>query len=281
MKQSEAPKEALKEQVEDYCKKRAISRAEFARKAGVSTATLSAIDNGDFSKVSDKMARKITALIESESTEAKLFNTADFEAVVRLCETAQRYKLMIGLIGDTGTGKTTSLTAYSARPNVYRLTFEKSMNPRQFFSAMLRAMGIEFEGCVCAMIGRISEELNKREAPLLIIDEAGKMTQAVMLYLHDLREKTKKACGVVLAGMPYFKENLQKNAGRAKEGYSEFLRRVNIWHALGGLSASEAKYIALERGITDPDKAQAFSKLKRFGDLENEILLYQIMNGVI
>lgn len=247
-------------------------------KAGVSEATLSAIENERWEKVSAAMVRKLQSLIKSE-TAGSIYETADFAAVMNLCDKARKHRLMIGLTGDTGTGKTTSLTAYSRNRNTYRITFEKSMNPKQFFTSLLREMGVDFAGNINAMINRAADELNCKDEPLLIIDEAGKITHPVLLYLHDLREKTKGNCGVVLAGMPYFRENLKKGALRGKEGYSEFLRRVNLWHTLSGLSAGEVRYIAGMHGITDPERVRELSRGRRFGDLMNEIYLEKILKN--
>ena len=268
----------LKGLISEYCAGRGISKADFAVKADVSEATLSAIENERWEKVSAAMVRKLQSLIKSE-TAGSIYETADFAAVMNLCDKARKHRLMIGLTGDTGTGKTTSLTAYSRNRNTYRITFEKSMNPKQFFTSLLREMGVDFAGHINAMINRAADELNCKDEPLLIIDEAGKITHPVLLYLHDLREKTKGNCGVVLAGMPYFRENLKKGALRGKEGYSEFLRRVNLWHTLSGLSAGEVRYIAGMHGITDPERVRELSRGRRFGDLMNEIYLEKILKN--
>lgn len=207
----------------------------------------------------------------------ELFNTSDFEAVFRLCETARRHHLMIGLIGDTGTGKTTATKAFALKRNVIRIVYEKSMNPRIFFSSLLKLMNIDFEGRVYSEVDMIGDLLNRMDNPLLIIDEAGKIPHALFLHLHDLRERTKDNAGIVLAGMPYFKSNLQKLANRGKEGCSEFLRRINIWHELEGLSTKEAKAVITANGIDDPERLNELSRKRRFGDLMNEIVLDKVM----
>ena len=128
------------------------------------------------------------------------------------------------------------------------------------------------------MINRAADELNRLDNPLLIIDEAGKLNHTMILYLHVLRDKVRNNCGIVLAGMPYFKTNLQHYADREKEGYAEFLRRINIWQAFGGLSGKEIEEICCKNGITAPEKIRELKRKRRFGDLMNEIYLYKIMN---
>lgn len=211
--------------------------------------------------------------------DTRLFNTVDFEAVLKLCDTAREHHLMIGLTGDTGTGKTTATREYAKRDGVTRVSYEKSMNPRLFFVMLLREMGVDHEGNIHDMINKVADTLNEIQAPLLIIDEAGKMPHAMILHLHDLREKIKDHAGIVLAGMPYFKTNLQKFASKGKEGCSEFFRRVNLWHTLEGLSAGEARAICQASGIKDPERLRELSRKRRFGDLVNEIVLEEILSG--
>jgi len=272
----EDEKKSLKSRISRYCEERGISKADFAVKSSVSGATLSAVEKEQWGKISAAMVYKLRSALERDNA-GLIYDTTDYDAVMRLCDSARENRLMIGLIGDTGTGKTTALKAYGRNRNVYRIAFEKSMNPRQFFAAMLKEMGVGYEGSVNAMMNRAADELNHKESPLLVVDEAGKMTRPVMLHLHDLREKTSGNCGVVLAGMPYFRTNLQKDACKGKEGCSEFLRRINIWHELGGLSPSEAKYIAESSGIKSKEKIRELSRRRRFGDLVNDMLLIKIL----
>lgn len=229
----------------------------------------------------EKVNQTINNVNMETSNHVKLFNTADFEAVFKACDKARRYHLMVGLIGDTGMGKTTSITEYSKKRNVIRISYEKSMNPRLFFSALLKKLGVDYEGRVYSEIDMATDLLKRMDNPLLIIDEAGKIPHTLFLHLHDLRERTKDDAGVILTGMPYFKNNLQKFSNRGKEGCSEFLRRINVWHELQGLSREESMTVAKNHGITDPDKLKEFARIRRFGDLMNKILLEQIVKEEI
>lgn len=206
---------------------------------------------------------------------SELYQTNDLLSVVRQCEMTQDHKLMTGLIADTGMGKTTSLKAYAGRENVFMVTVDKTMNAKGLFLKILDVLGANFDGNIHDVMLRIAEVLNSLNSPLLIIDEAGKLNHVMMLYLHDLREYTKDNCGILLAGMPYFKSRLVKMAEKQKEGCSEFLRRINVWHELEGLSRKEIEYICQSDGI-ESDFKQYYGL--RFGDLMNKILLDKITN---
>jgi DNA transposition AAA+ family ATPase len=186
---------------------------------------------------------------------------------------------MIGLIGDTGMGKSTTLKAASMRANTYYCYIDPTLTPKVFLKGLLRDMGISFDGSLNAMLNRAADELNMLNAPLLLLDECGKLSDAMVLMLHSLRDKTILNCGMVLAGMPNFKNRLIGHVNRGKTGYSEFFRRINMWHELKGLAASEITYVLNANGITDKEAQRDFRRLNRFGDLMNEILLYNSVNN--
>lgn len=211
----------------------------------------------------------------------EIYETVDFNSVQRLCDKARTHKLMVGLTGDTGLGKSTSLDTYQGSHNhVIKVVVDKTMNAKRLYVHILDKLDVKFEGNIHDVMLKIAEVLNGLPDPLLIVDEAGKMNHVMMLYMHDLREYTKANCGIVLAGMPYFKSNLQKYAGKEKEGCSEFLRRINLWHTLSGLNRSEIEYICREEGLTDAEHIKTFYRYKRFGDLLNAIMLDKVLEEV-
>lgn len=205
----------------------------------------------------------------------ELYNTKDLDSVFKQCEKTRSHRLMTGLLADTGMGKSTSLKGYARRENVFMVTVDKTMNAKRFFLNIADVLGISFDGNIHDVMMKIASELNSLDKPLLIIDEAGKLNHVMMLYLHDLREYTKDNCGILLAGMPYFRTRLIKFSEKQKEGCSEFLRRINIWHELTGLSRKEIEYICQSEGVTGSYKE--YYGL-RFGDLMNKILLDKINN---
>lgn len=271
-------KSEIKKAVNNYCSERGISKNDLAIKSGISDSTLCNLENERWNSLSNAMLLRIWNFVTFNNVE-NLCSTADFVSTFKLCDKARKYHFMVGLTADTGMGKTTAVTAYARQRNVFYLCYDKTMNPRQFFVRLLRELAYPFDGNMNEMISRAADELNRLDSPLLIIDEAGKLNHTMILYLHVLRDKTRSNCGIVLAGMPYFKTNMQHYADREKEGYAEFLRRINIWQAFGGLSGKEVEEICKKNGVTDPSRIKELKRIRRFGDLMNEIYLEKIMKG--
>lgn len=266
----------IKKAVNQYCKDKGLSKCDFSVKSGISDATLSNLEAERWDKLSTAMLIRIWNFCNQNIVE-DLYSTTDFVSTFKICDKARKYHFMIGLTADTGMGKTTAISAYSRRKNVFYVCYDKTMNPRQFFISLLRELAYPFDGNLNEMIARAADELNRMESPLLIIDEAGKLNQTMILYLHVLRDKIKGNCGVVLAGMPYFKDNMQRMASKEKEGYAEFLRRINLWHSFVGLQPKEIEDICTSNGITTPERIKELKRKRRFGDLMNEIYLEKVM----
>lgn len=273
-------KAEIKKAVNDYCEERGLSKSSFAFKCGISDATITALMKEKWDTLSKEMYIRIWNFMNRDKFDG-LYQNVDFTSTVNACDKARKYRFMIGITADTGMGKTTALRTYARQKNVFYVSYDKTMNASQFFVALLRELSIPFTCTLNDMMNFAVDRLNRLEAPLLIIDEAGKLTHSMILYLQVLRDRTCGNCGIVLAGMPYFKANLQKNAAREKEGYAEFLRRVNVWHSFAGLQPKEIEEICSIHGVKDKEKIRDLKRCKRFGDLMNEIYLYQIMEGMI
>jgi len=267
-------KEEIKKAINSYCQLKGISKNELATQIGISGATLSKIESNNWDSIHEKLWRKIWVRVGENTPD--IFETVDFKSCITSCDIARKHRFMVGLIGDTGMGKTTALNAYSMRKNTFYVSYDKTMKPKQFFITLLKEMGIDFDGSINEMVSKIADDLNTMSNPLLIIDESGKITHTMILYLHVLRDMTKKNCGIVLSGMPYFKNHLVKFSNKQKEGYAEFYRRINIWHSLTGLSRSEIQYICNSYDITNDQVIKDMQQHKRFGDLYNAIVLHQI-----
>lgn len=271
-------KSEIRKAVKDYCKNKGIRLTDFAVKCDVPFDVTNALEHEDWSKLPKGFLIKLWNFVNRNQVD-ELYQSIDFISTFNACDKARKYHFMVGITADTGMGKTTALSVYSKQKNVFYISYDKTMKPNQFFAGLMRELSIPYYGTLNEMIGRIAEHLNRLENPLLIIDEAGKLGHAMILYLHVLRDKTNGNCGIVLAGMPYFKTNLQKMASREKEGYAEFLRRINIWHSFQGLQTGEIKEICHLHGITDKDEIRALRTYKRFGDLMNNIYLTKISSG--
>ncbi|WP_316777744.1 ATP-binding protein [Pedobacter antarcticus] len=270
-------KPEIKKAITEYCEVKAISRNELAAQIGVSGATLSNMVNDKWDNIDDRMWLRVFNYVRSDNA-GKLYSTTDFNAVTNLCEQAKSKHYMSGLIADYGMGKTTALKAYARNENVFYIYYDCNMKPKHFFYELGKQMGYEYDASVYDQVKKACDTLNTLVYPLIIVDESSKLSDAMLMTLHVLRDKTINNCGLVLAGMPYFKNNLIKKAQKQKVGISEFLSRIMIWHELEGLRSTEIEYICQTNGITNKKVVSGLKTFKKFRDLSNEILLHNTLS---
>lgn len=261
----------------DYCNAKGVSMNNLAIQMDVSSATLSKIKNDNWNSIDDQLLLKVWDYVRPINP-AKMYTTSDYNAVVNACNQAKKNHFMVGLLADTGMGKTTSLKTYARAENVYYIYYDSNMRPKHFFAHLGRLLGYDFEGNMYEMVNKACDTLNTQKSPVILIDEASKLTDAMLYALHVLRDKTMHNCGIVLAGMPYFRANLVKKANKQKVGISEFLNRIMIWNELKGLTTKEIEYICNDHGISDKSVISRMKTFKRFRDLNNEILLHNTIN---
>jgi len=145
------------------------------------------------------------------------------------------------------------------------------MRPKELFEDILTSMGVSFTGTISRVIQKLTNELNTQDAPLIIIDEAGKLNQVVLMYLHDLWDGIETSSGVVLAGVGYFKTNLLKAVRKEKEGMPEFNSRIGYWQELANPTKAEIKAICKHNGVTDEEEIKQVLNAKDFRYL-NQII---------
>lgn len=198
--------------------------------------------------------------------------TSNFETIERICTDAQKKHKLTAIIGYTGAGKTTALKSYcTATKNTYYVECKNSMNRKQFLQAVLIQLGVNYYGTVYDMVETIVREINTKQNPLLVIDEAGKLNMNLILDLHDLRNATIDKAGMVLAGCEYFQNNIEKKANDQKQGYPEFHSRVINWNVLAKPTKTEIKAIAESNGITNLETIKEFYKHSNYRLLYNAI----------
>jgi hypothetical protein len=268
-------REKLTTALPDYLRLNGCDRERLALKAGVKKAYIDDMVKG--LDVPEHLWRQVFKIVNPDVMQ-DVYMTEDLKRGQKAADAAAKHHLCIGLIGDTGQGKTMLADLLTQRENTYCFTIRESTTPRIFLDSLLLLMRTYCLGSTHNMLHNVAKKLNSLENPLLIIDEAGKLNNKMILCLHDLRNLTEKKCGMLMCGMPYFHRKLIDGRNAGKLGYSEFFRRINIWEHLQGLTPNEVNYVLEQNGITDAEMKRKCRRITGMGDLLNEINLYRAFN---
>ena len=258
--------------INDWKEQKKWSGNHIASVAEVNPAVISFILNDKIESVTIESLNSIIAALRPK-TNFNLVGTSNYNTIFSICKDAKTHHKLTGIIGYPGAGKSTALyDYYRQNKNVFYVESKNSMNRKQFLHEVLLCFNINFMGSVYSMVKLIIDELNKSESPLLIIDEAGKLSTSLILDLHDIRNATINNAAIIMAGCEYFKENILKAVAKDKIGYPEFYSRVVNWNVLSRPTKAEIKAICENNGVTDEDTIKNLSKLNNYRMLYNAIM---------
>ena len=249
------------------------SQNTLAFKMGVSAATVSNIRSGKWAAIAPPMWNKIASFLGVQAEAWPLFETPNYRRVLNVCQDSQEHHKMLGIADYTGGGKSTALRTYAKQnPNCYYVLCTTIMGRRQFVQAILQSMGLEDAGNIAAGVQTITERLNEVGTGLLILDDAGKLSDMNLLLVQVLYDQTEFQAGIVLAGTEGLKKYIDKMAGKDKRGFRELKRRVQFWQNLVRPSKPVIVQIAKAHGIEDDNAHSYLARTAQdYGTLRNLI----------
>jgi DNA transposition AAA+ family ATPase len=223
---------------------------------------------------------KITPPIQQPEKKNVILSTANFQAIQKACTDAMVNQKLIALNGETGYGKSLALQYFRAHnKNTFMITAKPSMGAKAFWLEILQAI-YKAEGYpekteyrpLYFILRRVSDALNRLGNSLIIVDEAGKLTDRLLEFMHEVRDQTEGTTGIVLAGPNYFKSNLVKWVSRERKGIPEFYSRINYWLELQPPTALEINKICEAYEITNTEIVRVLQmRCKNFRALRNEL----------
>ena len=227
------------------------SQNALAAKLDVSPATVTSIKQGKWQNISPAMWNKVASFFELRE-DWQLFETPNYVRVRNLCQDAQKSHKMLAVAAFTGSGKTTALREYVRKnTNAYYLLCTAVMSRKGFVRGILRAMGLEQAGSIEDGMEAIIGRLNEATAPLLVLDDVRKLSDSVMRMIQTIYDGTEFRAGIVLAGTPSLKKYVDDMAGKDKNGFQEFKRRIQFWQSLTRPSKGVIVQFAQVFGVSD------------------------------
>ena len=214
-----------------------------------------------------------------------ILETDNYLTTQLACTNAMINKEMIAIIGPSGSGKTTGFSSFQDKypENVYVVNARKSMNARLFYSSITNSIADESYNpslplyfCLKKAANVFLEDSSNK---LLIIDEAGKFSPAMLEYLHEFREMTRETTGIILGGVEYFQTNLMMWNIKNKPGMPEVYSRISAWQTLNKPQYNEVVALIQAYGIKDSSFEKSNKGVENFRILQNRINLYKTILG--
>lgn len=224
---------------------------------GVSAATISQVLKGKWELISDDMWRNIASQSGYSTNGWTVVETRDFKLMDHVLNNAREYSGVFAVVGDAGTGKTLSVRQHAAdNKRSYLVQCNEYWNRKTFMQELLKSMGRDNSGyTVNEMMIEVVSILKTQEKPLLIMDEADKLSDQVLYFFITLYNQLEDHCGIVLCATDHLEKRIKRGLKLNKKGYKEIFSRIGRkFFELEGLSTSDIAAVCAANGISD--KAQ-------------------------
>ena len=247
-------KRLISEKLREYCAQKGSQNKAANSMNGVSSATVSKVLSGDWETISDEMWRSIGSQIGHEAKGWQIAETRAYKRMVFLLENAKRDSLVMAVTGDAGCGKTEAIKNYTAtHKNVYHLCCSEYWNRRTFMGKLLQCMGVDCTGStVSDMMDDIIDNLKRKESPLVVLDEADKLTDQVLYFFISLYNQLEDHCGIILCATNYLEKRIKKGLRTKRKGYEEIYSRMGRkFVELQVINSEDVAAVCVANGITD------------------------------
>jgi len=280
-------KRKVVEAIRAYMDAKGLSQNKMAPICEMSPSHVSYVMREDFwSQVGDEKWQQLAAQF-LPSTWA-VYPTVVLRTIHRVCQNAQA-KATAQMVSEyTGAGKTWALREYASKTaDAYLIECDTVMRPKEFIREIQRSMGFNIEGTPREMILAVTKELLGVQNPLLIFDEADKLSDAHLMLMKLLFDKLENRCGFVLCGTEVLKNKIYKFAMKDKLGYREFRRRfgnlrsVRKFNPKDKAIGNDILAICKDQGIEKPDQVRyILDHCDNYGTLRTLIQDLQYKNAI-
>ena len=249
-------KEQIAQRLKAYVAKYPSQNKAVGSLKGTSAGTVSNILNGRWENISEEMWKKLGDQVGSTGHEDgwQIVETGAYQEITYALRDAQEYKNVTWVVGEAGCGKTTTAKLYAQEHReVFYLQCSEDILKGEFVREIARLVGIRSEGyTVRGLWTAILDNLIQMSAPLLIFDEADKLTEGVFHYFISLYNKLEDKCGMVFMSTDHIMKRMDRGLRCNKPGYKEFYSRIGRkYFELEDTTAGDVYAICTANGLRD------------------------------
>lgn len=227
---------------------------------GISPATVSQIVNGNWELISDELWRSLAAQLNVKNKTWNIVGTTNFNDLTAFFIDAQENSLVLAITGDAGCGKTVAAKHYQeSNANVFVLCCNEFWNRKLFMQELLREMGKNPAGdTVGDMMADIVSTLKRLDSPIIIMDEADKLSDQVFYFFITLYNQLEDHCGIILMATDYLEKKVSKGLRLNKKGYKEIFSRIGRrFIRLQQTSQQDIIEVCMANGLTEKSDIKA------------------------
>lgn len=263
-------KSRIQHQLDAYCK-RYGSQNRAAASLKVSAAVISDIRNNKWDRIADEMWRKIESKM-AVSGEWKVYGTTAYNQMITYLDGCKNDQLVMWVVAPAGTGKSTAAASFrDTNRNVFVLTCSEDMNKTSFIHELAAVIGVKSD-CMTVRetLAAIVKALMKMDRPVLVFDEADKLTDRVLYFYVSLYNALEGKCGMMLLSTNAIRRRMENGITRQKKGYDELESRIGRQFVpLKAVTSAEVAEICRANGL---ESHEAITKVtQEASEVQNDL----------
>lgn len=250
---TDSKKQKIAEKLQLYCDRFGSQNKAANSLRNVSGATISQMLNHNWELITDDMWRNVAAQIGYTEEQWVIVETRDSKLLTTVLNDAKENSLVFGIVGDSGYGKTQTLKHYKeSNKNAYVLHCAEYWNRKTFLQELLTDMGRDYSGyTVAEMMQEVVRLLKMIESPIVILDEADKLSDQVLYFFITMYNQLEDHCALIIIATDHLSKRIKRGLKLNKKGYKEIYSRIGRkFIELKGPSTSDIKAICMANGIT-------------------------------
>lgn len=221
-------KESIAVALKIYCDRYDSQNQAATSLKAVSSATISQILNNNWDLIKDTMWRNVASQIGYVENQWQAVETNTFKEITHLLSDAQTYSNVFAITGNAGTGKSFALKQYVAsHKRAFLLSCNEYWNRNDFLKELLTTMGRDYSGLtVSEMMSEAVRILKSQDQPIIMMDEADKLSDQVMFFFITIYNQLEDHCGIVLIATDHLEKRIKRGMTLNRKGYKEIYSRV-------------------------------------------------------
>ena len=248
---------------------------------GISTSTLSQVRNNHWELLSDRLWYHIARQVGFFTGEWQAADTTSYLLLRILFSDAQHYGMTYGIAIGKGLGKTFTAARYAQEnSNTYYIESNEQMNRKSFMTLLMKEANMSYKGAVPEMMQYFADNIEQKEEPLLIIDDAHKLKDRVLHLLVLLSNSLAGKAGIIMMGDDTLRTRIIDGVRLKKVGYDEIYKSIGRrFITLNSPGPRDVELVCNANGLYHEDVVAAV-KEECNNDLHAATTLIQMHNNV-
>lgn len=221
----------------------------------ISLSTISLISNHNWELLSDRLWHHVARQVGFYCGEWQAADTSAHLLLRILFADAQHYAMTYGIAMSHGLGKTFTALHYTRQhENVVYVAGTGAHNRRSFLQALLAAAGKSPEAATTGMLQQLLGTIKEMNQPVLVIDDAHKLKDRVLLLVVLLANSLAGNAGVIIMGDDSLRMRIIDGVRLKKAGYSDIYKIIGRrFISLSSLSPADVATVCRANGLHDED----------------------------